>query len=182
MAFNGILIGASIFFGLGFLGIGMASGVLLVLAIDVALIIIRSVATGRSKEMVKNIETFGEGFSEVGGATVKTAVKTAKNIVTDGAIEIHTQSKQIYNDIGGREGLKRGAEAIGRITEEAALFGITVAMEGTKAVAHVTQETLDNFNKKRNDKRLSAVKHEALEDIYENVDFKVIDGDNGEGA
>jgi hypothetical protein len=178
MAFKGILIGLSIFFGLGFLEIGMTSGVLLVLVIDAAIIIIRAVASGRSKEMVKDIRAFGEGMSEVGGAFMETAAKTTKNIVTDGGKALYEQGKELYKDIGGREGLKRSAEIMGQIAEEAAMFGIAVVVEGTKAVAHVTRETLENFNRKRDNKRLSATKRKAIEDIAENVEFKIIGEDD----
>ncbi|GHU51897.1 hypothetical protein FACS189496_1090 [Bacilli bacterium] len=177
MAFKGILIGLSLFFGLGFLEIGMVSGVFLVLVIDAVLIIIRAAATGRSKEMAKTIKDFGEGMSEVGGAFVETAAKTTRNIVTAGGKALYEEGKELYKDIGGREGLKRSAEILGRIAEEAAMFGITVVAEGTKAVAHVTRETLENFNRKRENKRLSVAKREAIEDISENVEFRVIGED-----
>jgi hypothetical protein len=178
VVFKGILIGASIFFGLGFLSIGLTAGVFLVLGIDVAILIIRAVASGKSKELGDSIKALGEGMSEVGSAVAQTAVKTVVNIAKAGGTEIVEQGQGLWVDIGGKEGLKRGAKAIGRITEEAALFGITVVAESGKAVAHVTQETLENFNRKRNDKRLSETKRQALEDFYQNVEFQVIEDSN----
>ena len=99
----------------------------------------------------------------VGKALVQVGIFAGKALKTTG--------EEVYNRIGGSEGIKNALQVMGKFSQDVLQKGINFTIEAGKVVARVTRETMEQIQQEE----LKKLNNEERKILNDNVQWEIVE-------